>query len=63
MGMQELGQRLHDMTKNPGVLDTYNSTSCDTVPLIARVYLKLGTWNQALKPILDDEAVKGIFMK
>ena len=66
MRMQELGQRLHDITKNAG--DTYNATSTSSfagsaVPLIARVYLKLGTWHWTLKPIFDEEAVKGTYMK
>ena len=28
-------------------------------PLLARVYLKLGTWQWALSPGLDDDSVKG----
>lgn len=27
--------------------------------LIARVYLKLGTWQRELTPILDDESIQG----
>lgn len=30
-----------------------------TEPLIARVYLKLGTWQWALSPGLDDESIQG----
>ena len=28
-------------------------------PLIARVYLKLGTWQWALSPGLDDDSIQG----
>jgi len=29
-------------------------------PLLARVYLKLGTWQRELTPILDDNSIQGI---
>ncbi|XP_057251000.1 serine/threonine-protein kinase TOR isoform X2 [Beta vulgaris subsp. vulgaris] len=31
-----------------------------STPLVARVYLKLGTWQRELTPILDDESIKEI---
>jgi FKBP12-rapamycin complex-associated protein len=30
------------------------------VPLIARVYLTLGSWKRALSPALDDDSIQGI---
>lgn len=29
------------------------------VPLIARVYLTLGTWKKTLSPALDDDSIQG----
>lgn len=29
------------------------------VPLVARVYLRLGTWKWALSPGLDDDSIQG----
>lgn len=29
------------------------------IPLLARVNLKLGTWQRALSPGLDDDSIKG----
>jgi hypothetical protein len=29
------------------------------VPLLAKVYLRLGTWKRALSPGLDDESIRG----
>ncbi|CAO2815870.1 unnamed protein product [Amaranthus hypochondriacus] len=38
------------------------STNASTpgTPLIARVYLKLGTWQRELTPVLDDESIQAI---
>ncbi|KAM1650754.1 hypothetical protein ACFXTH_003293 [Malus domestica] len=36
------------------------SSSSPSVPLIARVYLKLGVWNWALSPGLDDDSIQEI---
>ncbi|KAK9943792.1 hypothetical protein M0R45_009388 [Rubus argutus] len=38
---------------------SYNTPS---VPLIARVYLKVGTWNWALSPGLDDDSIQEILV-
>jgi hypothetical protein len=31
----------------------------EPVPLLAKVYLRLGTWKRALFPGLDDESIRG----
>ncbi|XP_010245613.1 PREDICTED: serine/threonine-protein kinase TOR isoform X2 [Nelumbo nucifera] len=38
------------------------SASSPGVPLVARVYLKLGTWQWALSPGLDDDSIQEILM-
>lgn len=35
------------------------SGSSSSVPLLARVYRKLGTWQWALSPGLDDDSIQG----
>lgn len=35
------------------------STSSASVPLLARVYLRLGTWQWALSPALDEDSIQG----
>ncbi|GAB2218009.1 hypothetical protein Droror1_Dr00001224 [Drosera rotundifolia] len=35
-------------------------TSHQSVPLLARVYLKLGTWKRELTPVLDEESIQEI---
>ncbi|XP_042007638.1 serine/threonine-protein kinase TOR-like [Salvia splendens] len=41
-------------TTQPGI------PGCSSVSLIARVYLKLGTWQWALSPVLDDDSIPEI---
>ncbi|XP_021776173.1 serine/threonine-protein kinase TOR-like [Chenopodium quinoa] len=36
------------------------NASTPATPLVARVYLKLGTWQRELTPILDDESIQDI---
>lgn len=38
------------------------SNAAPTVPLLARVYLKLGTWQWALSSGLDDVSIQGIIL-
>lgn len=38
----------------PGVL------GISSIPLVARVYLQVGTWQWALSPGLDDDSIQGI---
>lgn len=64
--LQELALELDDSVRHsigletPGLpLNTSNLTAT-SIPLIARVHLKLGTWHWSLKPSLDEESVKGI---
>jgi hypothetical protein len=42
-----------------GMLVTSSNASNVGVPLLARVYLKLGTWKRALSPGLDDSSIQG----
>ena len=35
------------------------SSNSPSVPLLARVYLKLGSWQWALSPGLDKESIEG----
>lgn len=46
------------MGSPPGLPASLVSSS-PCIPLIARVYLKLGTWHWALSPALDDETIQG----
>lgn len=43
-----------------GMSATHGTMSNAGVPLIARVYLTLGSWKRALSPALDDESIQGI---
>lgn len=38
------------------------SNAAPTVSLLSRVYLKLGTWQWALSPGLDDVSIQGIIL-
>lgn len=40
------------------LMNSSNSLS-GGVPLLARVYLTLGTWKRALSPGLDDDSIQG----
>lgn len=40
-------------------LSTSAVSSRERVPLLAKVYLRLGTWKRALSPGLDDESIRG----
>lgn len=44
---------VHQPTVQPAI------SGCSNVSLIARVYLKLGTWQWALSPGLDDDSIQG----
>ncbi|KAL1534483.1 non-specific serine/threonine protein kinase [Salvia divinorum] len=45
---------VHQPTTQSGI------PGCSNVSLIARVYLKLGTWQWALSPVLDDDSIPEI---
>lgn len=44
----------------PGTSANHGTMSNAGVPLIARVYLTLGSWKKALSPALDDDSIQGI---
>lgn len=50
-----------DLSRTPVHQPTTQSVipGCTNVSLIARVYLKLGTWQWALSPGLDDDSIQG----
>lgn len=65
--LQELSLELDDRLRPPGPIEIYpvpnsNASGIGTmaIPLIARLYLKLGTWHWSLKPRLDDDSIRGI---
>jgi serine/threonine-protein kinase mTOR len=47
------------MSSYSGVSD-HDTIPNSGVPLIARVYLTLGTWKRALSPVLDDDSIQGM---
>ncbi|PIN07839.1 DNA-dependent protein kinase [Handroanthus impetiginosus] len=51
-----------DISRTPVLQQTTQSgiSGCSNMPLIARVYLKLGTWQWALSPGLDDDSIQEI---
>ncbi|KAI3445863.1 hypothetical protein Pfo_002528 [Paulownia fortunei] len=51
-----------DLSRTPVLQQTMQSgiSGCSTMPLVARVYLKLGTWQWALFPGLDDDSIQEI---
>ncbi|KAL3515383.1 hypothetical protein ACH5RR_022285 [Cinchona calisaya] len=51
-----------DLTRTPNLqpASQTNSFSNSNVPLLARVYLKVGSWQWALSPGLDDETIQEI---
>ncbi|ONK75401.1 uncharacterized protein A4U43_C03F16470 [Asparagus officinalis] len=58
--LQDLALQLAS-TPNTYSIIAANSSNV-SVPLLARVYLKLGTWRRALSPGLDDESVREILV-
>nr|CAB3465509.1 unnamed protein product [Digitaria exilis] len=61
--LQELSTQLATtMDSFPGMSTTHGTMSNAGVPLIARVYLTLGSWKRALSPALDDESIKEILI-
>jgi hypothetical protein len=48
------------MDSFPGTSANHATMSNAGVPLIARVYLTLGSWKRALSPALDDDSIQGI---
>lgn len=48
-----------ELKNDPSTTPTSESISNQSVPLLARVYLKLGTWKWELAPALDDESIQG----
>lgn len=50
-----------DLSRIPGLQATQPSLlGSPSIPLVARVYLQLGTWQWALSPGLDNDAIEGI---
>ncbi|XP_004292060.1 PREDICTED: serine/threonine-protein kinase TOR [Fragaria vesca subsp. vesca] len=61
--LQNLAMELSTLPSIESVTPTgLMSCSTPSVPLIARVYLKLGAWNWALSPGLDDDSVQEILV-
>ncbi|XP_074275847.1 serine/threonine-protein kinase TOR [Silene latifolia] len=58
--LQELAIELSSTLNISVTSQTVGNISSPTIPLTARVYLKLGTWQRELTPVLDDEAVRDI---
>ncbi|KAH9605868.1 hypothetical protein KSS87_023466 [Heliosperma pusillum] len=58
--LQELAIELSSSSNISVTPQTVGNISSPTIPLTARVYLKLGTWQRELTPVLDDEAVRDI---
>ncbi|CAI0401159.1 unnamed protein product [Linum tenue] len=58
--LQNLAMELSSAPNIQSALSTGSlSTTSGYAPLLARVYLRLGTWQWALSPGLDDESVQG----
>ncbi|CAA0807435.1 Serine/threonine-protein kinase TOR [Striga hermonthica] len=51
-----------DLSRMPGFQQSMQSdiSSSSSMPFVARVYLKLGTWQWALSPGLDDDSIQEI---
>ncbi|KAL6517525.1 hypothetical protein OROMI_033226 [Orobanche minor] len=51
-----------DLSRTPVLQQSMQSgiLGCSSMPLVARVYLKLGTWQWALSPGLDDDSIQEI---
>ncbi|KAL5705931.1 non-specific serine/threonine protein kinase [Ranunculus cassubicifolius] len=61
--LQGLAMELSASTSVPsGTLTGHFGSSSPSVSLLARVYLKLGTWQWALSPGLDDDSIQEILM-
>ncbi|KAI3889270.1 hypothetical protein MKX03_003947, partial [Papaver bracteatum] len=61
--LQDLAMELSGtMGSPPGLPAGLVSSSSPCIPLIARVYLKLGTWQWALSPALDDETIQEVLI-
>ncbi|XXG56788.1 hypothetical protein AAC387_Pa03g4113 [Persea americana] len=61
--LQELSIKLAEMANvSPGASSGSANTSGLGVPLLARVYLKLGTWQWALSQGLEEESIAEILM-
>ncbi|RWR77912.1 serine/threonine-protein kinase TOR isoform X2 [Cinnamomum micranthum f. kanehirae] len=61
--LQELSIELAEMANiSPGASSGSANTSGLGVPLLARVYLKLGNWQWALSPGLEEESIPEILM-
>eukprot|EP00252_Welwitschia_mirabilis_P018999 TRINITY_DN4284_c0_g1_i1.p1 TRINITY_DN4284_c0_g1~~TRINITY_DN4284_c0_g1_i1.p1 ORF type:complete len:1768 (+),score=306.64 TRINITY_DN4284_c0_g1_i1:368-5305(+) len=64
--LQQLAVELEGTPQSQGSLFMYPATSVSlnsssaSVPLLSRVYLKLGTWRWALNPTLDETSIKEI---
>ncbi|XP_041013717.1 serine/threonine-protein kinase TOR-like isoform X1 [Juglans microcarpa x Juglans regia] len=61
--LQDLAVDLSSTPSTQTVMSTgYISCTNPTVPLIARVYLELGTWQWTLSPGLDDDSIQDILV-
>nr|AGT16026.1 hypothetical protein [Saccharum hybrid cultivar R570] len=61
--LQELSVQLATTMGNfPGTSANHGTMSNAGVPLIARVYLTLGSWKKALSPALDDDSIQEILI-
>lgn len=61
--LRDLAVQLSDTTNTYIITQAFpNNASNVSVPLLARVYLKLGTWQRALSPGLDDDAIQDILL-
>ncbi|KAJ4809422.1 Serine/threonine-protein kinase [Rhynchospora pubera] len=60
--LQELAMQLASSTNGYSGIQpsTLAVSSRDRIPLLAKVYLRLGTWKRALSPGLDDESIREI---
>ncbi|KAK9666552.1 hypothetical protein RND81_14G193000 [Saponaria officinalis] len=58
--LQELAIELSSSSNISATSQTVGNVSTLTIPLIARVYLKLGTWQRELTPVLDDDPIQEI---
>ncbi|KAL9244759.1 hypothetical protein vseg_018491 [Gypsophila vaccaria] len=58
--LQDLAIELSSASNVSVTSQTVGNVSATTIPLIARVYLKLGTWQRELTPVLDDDPIQDI---
>ncbi|KAK9677349.1 hypothetical protein RND81_11G138000 [Saponaria officinalis] len=58
--LQDLAVELSSASNVSVTSSTVGNISTTPIPLIARVYLKLGTWQRELTPVLDDEPIQDI---